>query len=280
MDAIGAASTRRTAPRCGLTLRRPRGRRGTSSPGRSRRTIRTTSPPPPRRAAAPALTRRGRSRRAGTRTRHRAGPPWEAAAKSKAETDATRRALTPRRRRGRLLERDAAAMAGAAATRSGAAGTGSGGKEGRRAPTGSGGTGRHRATVRGEKAAASAIDLNRRMCEAIEAMPVRSGRWPATGRRTMTGTRTKETGRVLRRRRGSGANVARGQGRPAGGVAPHPREMRTLRREARTLARSWRGRRWRRCEPWRRRACTGPTISTLLRFRQGSRWVTDWRPSR
>ena len=107
-------------------------------------------------------------------------------AKSKAETDATRRALDAARaaEEAAVLERDAAAMAGAVAERDLALlERGRAGREGRRALR------RvleeldaiERRSAGIYKVAASAIDLNRRMCEAIEAMPVRSGRWLGDG---------------------------------------------------------------------------------------------------
>jgi len=106
--------------------------------------------------------------------------------KSKAETDATRRALDAARaaEEAAVLERDAAAMAGAVAERDLALlERGRVGREGRRALR------RvleeldaiERRSAGIYKVAASAIDLNRRMCEAIEAMPVRSGRWLGNG---------------------------------------------------------------------------------------------------
>lgn len=105
--------------------------------------------------------------------------------KSKAETDATQRALDAARaaEEAAVLERDAATMAGAVAERDLALlERGRVGREGRaalrRVLEELDAIERRSAGI--YEVAASAIDLNRRMCEAVEAMPVRSGRWLGT----------------------------------------------------------------------------------------------------
>ena len=149
-------------------------------------------------------------------------------AKSKAETDATRRALDAARaaEEAAVLERDAAAMAGAVAERDLALlERGRAGREGRRALR------RvleeldaiERRSAGIYKVAASAIDLNRRMCEAIEAMPVRSGRWLGNGS-SDDDEDANEGDPVGFAAVDEGVEQTwRGQGRAAGGVAPHPR---------------------------------------------------------
>ena len=147
--------------------------------------------------------------------------------KSKAQTDATRRALDAARdaEEAAVLERDAATMAGAVAERDlRLVESGKVGREGRKALR----------QVLNEldaierrsagiyKVAASAIDLNRRMCEAIEAMPARSGAVAGQRVRYRRGRRHLRSG-VRRGGPRGGANVARGPGRASRGVAPHAR---------------------------------------------------------
>ena len=152
--------------------------------------------------------------------------------KSKAETDATQRALDAARaaEEAAVLERDAATMAGAVAERDLALlERGRVGREGpRRAQTGPGGTGRHRATVRGDirggrvrdRPEPSHVRGRRGDARSIRTM-ARNTRVVGRGRRR--GRRSRTSKWFSRRRPGGGANVARGQGRAAGGVAPHPR---------------------------------------------------------
>ena len=160
-------------------------------------------------------------------------------AKSKAETDATRRALDAARaaEEAAVLERDAAAMAGAVAERDLALlERGRAGREGRRALR------RvleeldaiERRSAGIYKVAASAIDLNRRMCEAIEAMPVRSGRWLGDGSSDEDDDEEDPRGfRAVDR----GVEQTWRVGRDVLQEAWHHTrgEMRQLRREARTL---------------------------------------------
>ena len=159
--------------------------------------------------------------------------------KSKAETDATRRALDAARaaEEAAVLERDAAAMAGAVAERDLALlERGRAGREGRRALR------RvleeldaiERRSAGIYKVAASAIDLNRRMCEAIEAMPVRSGRWLGDGSSDEDDDEEDPRGfRAVDR----GVEQTWRVGRDVLQEAWHHTrgEMRQLRREARTL---------------------------------------------
>ena len=159
--------------------------------------------------------------------------------KSKAQTDATRRALDAARdaEEAAVLERDAATMAGAVAERDlRLVESGKVGREGRKALR----------QVLNEldaierrsagiyKVAASAIDLNRRMCEAIEAMPARSGVWLGNGSDTDEEDDTSDRGfgavdRGVERTWRVGRDVLQEAWHHTRG------EMRTLRREARTL---------------------------------------------